>query len=93
MKTSLLVVAVAVLVAVCSAIPAERYTSKFDNIDLDAVLRNERLSRKYVDCLLAKTDEGCTADAKLLKREYSSSHIIPQDFNRRKSFKREGHFG
>lgn len=48
------------LVAVCLA-----YESKYDNIDLDKVLANDRLRTNYVKCLL---NEGpCTPDAVELK--------------------------
>ena len=42
-----------------------KYTTKYDNIDIDAVIRNERLLNSYVGCLL---DRGaCTPDAAELK--------------------------
>ncbi|KAG7203235.1 hypothetical protein KM043_010336 [Ampulex compressa] len=44
----------------------EKYTTKYDNIDIDAVIRSERLLNGYVACLL---DQGpCTPDAMELKK-------------------------
>ncbi|CAH2042434.1 unnamed protein product, partial [Iphiclides podalirius] len=43
----------------------ETYTDKYDNINIDEILENERLLEKYVECLL---DKGkCTAEGKELK--------------------------
>nr|QUP79550.1 chemosensory protein 4 [Monochamus saltuarius] len=45
---------------------SEEYTSKYDNIDLDAIIKNDRLLKSYVDCLL---DRGkCTNEAAELKK-------------------------
>lgn len=44
---------------------ADHYTTKYDNIDIDAILANERLTTNYVNCLL---DKGkCNEDGKTLK--------------------------
>jgi len=44
----------------------EKYTSRFDNVDLDEVLNSDRLLTNYFRCIM---DEGpCTPDAKELKR-------------------------
>nr|QCX43083.1 chemosensory protein csp3 [Helopeltis theivora] len=44
---------------------AELYTTKYDNVDLDDILKNERLYKKYYECL---TNKGkCTPDGKELK--------------------------
>ncbi|XP_033150487.1 putative odorant-binding protein A10 [Drosophila busckii] len=50
-----------------AAVPAagEVYDNKFDNVDLDEILSQERLLNNYIKCL-----EGlgpCTPDAKMLK--------------------------
>lgn len=56
------------LVCLLEAAPAEEkdsYTTKYDNIDLDEILSNERLYSKYFSCL---ADKGkCTPDGKELK--------------------------
>ena len=43
----------------------EKYTTKYDNINLDEILNNQRLYNKYLECL--KTGQKCTPDGKLLK--------------------------
>nr|ARJ35776.1 chemosensory protein 1 [Cyrtorhinus lividipennis] len=43
----------------------EQYTDKYDNIDLDSILSNDRLFKKYFECM---TGEGkCTPDGAELK--------------------------
>nr|SAJ59012.1 putative chemosensory protein [Triatoma brasiliensis] len=44
---------------------ASTYTTKYDNIDLDEILSNERIYVKYYNCLLNKS--RCTPDGKELK--------------------------
>ncbi|XP_014242935.1 ejaculatory bulb-specific protein 3 [Cimex lectularius] len=47
------------------ATSSTQYTTKYDNIDVEVIMKNQRLYRKYFDCL---TDRGrCTPDAKELK--------------------------
>ncbi|KAF4527321.1 hypothetical protein B566_EDAN001097 [Ephemera danica] len=44
----------------------DKYTTKWDNVDLDQILGNQRLRDNYVKCLL---DQGsCTPDGSELKR-------------------------
>nr|AEC04842.1 chemosensory protein [Batocera horsfieldi] len=43
-----------------------KYTTKYDNIDLDEILKNDRLLRAYVDCL--KGTKKCTNDGEELKK-------------------------
>lgn len=63
----LVIVAVFVLFAVVvNALPNPvEYTSKYDNIDLDQILKNDRLLNNYVKCLLEKGK--CTPDGQELK--------------------------
>ncbi|KAK6624044.1 hypothetical protein RUM44_010902 [Polyplax serrata] len=54
--------------AAACAKPADRktYTSKYDNIDIDRILNNDRILANYIKCLL---DEGpCTAEGRELKK-------------------------
>ena len=54
------------LVAVVAAVSAaSEYTTRFDNIDLDEILNNDRLLQSYVKCILK--DGNCTPDGKELK--------------------------
>ncbi|CAH1116679.1 unnamed protein product [Phaedon cochleariae] len=41
------------------------YTTKYDNVDLEAIVANERILRNYVDCCLDK--KKCTPDGEVLK--------------------------
>ncbi|XP_030749780.1 ejaculatory bulb-specific protein 3-like [Sitophilus oryzae] len=44
----------------------DMYTTKYDNIDVDAILASKRLLRNYVNCLLDKG--ACTNEGKELKK-------------------------
>lgn len=46
----------------------DHYTTRYDNLNLDAILNNDRLLRGYIDCLLGK--RRCTKDAEELKSMY-----------------------
>ncbi|XP_046602268.1 ejaculatory bulb-specific protein 3 isoform X1 [Neodiprion lecontei] len=52
------------------AAESDKYTTKYDNVDVEAVIRNERLTKNYVGCLLDLTP--CTPDGSELK---TSSHV------------------
>lgn len=56
-----------ILCAICAAEVAQpkTYTTKYDNIDLDEIIHNDRLLKNYVDCLLEKG--RCTPDGLELK--------------------------
>lgn len=44
----------------------DHYTTRFDAIDVDQILSNERIFKRYMDCLL---DKGrCTPEARELKK-------------------------
>ncbi|VEN41110.1 unnamed protein product [Callosobruchus maculatus] len=43
-----------------------KYTTKYDNVNLDEIVHNERLLKSYVDCLLEKG--RCTPDGLELKK-------------------------
>ncbi|KAF7283891.1 hypothetical protein GWI33_022723 [Rhynchophorus ferrugineus] len=44
----------------------EKYTSKFDSIDIDEILNNERLLKNYMNCLMERGP--CTTEGSDLKR-------------------------
>nr|UMT69259.1 chemosensory protein 7 [Ophraella communa] len=49
----------------------DKYTTKFDNINLDDVLKSERLLKNYFDCLM---DRGkCTPDGKEVRDNISDA--------------------
>ncbi|XP_054277358.1 ejaculatory bulb-specific protein 3-like [Macrosteles quadrilineatus] len=60
-------VIVSVVVALAALAAADDgYTTKFDNVDIDNILQNDRLLKNYFHCLM---DKGpCTADGKELKK-------------------------
>nr|QCZ25117.1 chemosensory protein 3 [Nezara viridula] len=43
------------------------YTTKWDNIDVDEILHNDRMMENYEKCLLEEGNEKCTPDGKELK--------------------------
>ncbi|KNC29650.1 Ejaculatory bulb-specific protein 3, partial [Lucilia cuprina] len=56
------------LVVVCFALVAaqKQYTNKFDNVDVDSVLGNNRILTNYIKCLM---DKGpCTPEGRELKK-------------------------
>nr|WJJ63291.1 chemosensory protein 6 [Pachyrhinus yasumatsui] len=62
-------VAILLFIGVCGVVycrPEEKYTTKYDNIDLDAIIKNDRLLRNYIDCVLGT--KKCTKDGEELKR-------------------------
>ncbi|XP_054277651.1 ejaculatory bulb-specific protein 3-like [Macrosteles quadrilineatus] len=56
----------AAVLAVTIAYPEEKYTTKYDNVDLDDILNNERLLKKAFSCLM--DESGCTPDIAELKK-------------------------
>lgn len=62
-----------VFVALAAATPArvvrqDKYTTKYDNIDLDSILKNDRLLNNYINCLLGKGN--CTPEGTELKSKF-----------------------
>jgi hypothetical protein len=57
------------LLAVLSAADKPKtYTTKYDNVDVDSILSNNRILTNYIKCML---DEGpCTPEGRELKSEY-----------------------
>jgi len=45
----------------------EEYTNKYDSIDVDQILNNDRLLKRYSDCLLDKVTARCPPEAVELK--------------------------
>ncbi|KRT85071.1 hypothetical protein AMK59_2663 [Oryctes borbonicus] len=63
MKSFLLLL---VLSVIAIAIAEEKYTTKYDNINIQEILNNKRLLKGYTNCLLEKGP--CAPDAAELKR-------------------------
>ncbi|RZC32057.1 chemosensory protein [Asbolus verrucosus] len=65
MKTTVVLLFLTVVVTVYAR-PEEKYTTKYDNVDLDEIIKSDRLLKNYVNCLLEKGK--CTPDGSELKR-------------------------
>lgn len=59
-----------ILIAVVSC-DEDKYTTKYDNIDLDSILQNDRLVKNYVDCFLERGK--CTKEGSILKCKFISN--------------------
>lgn len=71
---------VAIFAMVVVLASAQKYTDKFDNIDVDRVLSNDRILNNYLKCLL---DKGpCTQEGRELKSKYRGWWVdwIGRDF-------------
>lgn len=58
--------------------PEEKYTTKYDNVNLDDIIRNDRLMKNYLDCVLEK--RKCTKDGEELKSKLIYDFFIIQFF-------------
>lgn len=54
-----------IFLSLAVAIVAENYTTQFDDIDIDQILKSDRLMRNYINCLLEKGK--CTPDGLTLR--------------------------
>lgn len=66
-----------ILFAVSSLILAQdkiMYTTKYDNIDVEAIIKSDRLLNNYVGCLL--DEKPCTPDGIELKSKHYLLKII-----------------
>nr|CAD7265361.1 unnamed protein product [Timema shepardi] len=65
-KTAMVLVAIMVMVlTVPTWARDERYTSKYDDMDVEHILNSDRLTDSYVHCLL---EQGpCTPEGKVMK--------------------------
>lgn len=63
---------VLVITAVIVISAANKITTKYDNVDVETVLKNDRVLGNYIKCLM---DEGpCTAEGRDLKSELKSKY-------------------
>ncbi|EDW61821.1 ejaculatory bulb-specific protein 3 [Drosophila virilis] len=66
MKASLAILLVCVFAGLTAARPDQKYTNKFDNVNVDEVLGNNRILNNYIKCLM---DKGpCTPEGRELKK-------------------------
>lgn len=68
MKSFILAVFVIVACTAVSLADDEKYTSKYDNVDIDKILENDRLLKNYIACV--DGSGKCTPDGEELKSEY-----------------------
>ena len=55
----------------------DKYTTKYDNIDLDEILASDRLLENYFNCIMERGK--CTPDGTELKCEYRAFwHLLPR---------------
>nr|UVB79207.1 chemosensory protein 1 [Heortia vitessoides] len=64
MSTKYLIVLCCIVAAVVAR-PSDKYTDKYDNLNLDEILGNKRLLQAYVNCILEKGK--CSPEGKELK--------------------------
>ncbi|KAJ8925788.1 hypothetical protein NQ315_009638 [Exocentrus adspersus] len=58
--------AVTVLAVLISLAASDKYTTKYDNIDLDEIIKSDRLMKNYMDCVMERGN--CTPDGTELKK-------------------------
>lgn len=56
--------------ASCNIDESKKYTTKYDNVDLEEIIKSDRLLKNYVDCLLEK--RPCTPDGLELRSKLES---------------------
>lgn len=64
----LIVVLWCLLALVCVVVSVDRYSSRYDKIDLDAILSNERTLNAIIKCILEKGP--CSPEGKELKSKF-----------------------
>lgn len=58
-------VAMVLLLGIVCVVMAQKYPNKFDNVNIDSVLNNDRVLSNYIKCLLDKG--ACTHEGRELK--------------------------
>lgn len=74
MKGFFVIVLIAIALTVVSSRPDDKYSTKFDNVDLDEIIQNQRLLKNYVNCLLDKGN--CSPDGQELKSKFIVSSLF-----------------
>nr|AKW47185.1 chemosensory protein 12 [Chrysopa pallens] len=70
MKLTIIVSVIVLTITIVYA-QQESYPTKFDNIDVNAILSNERLLNNYIDCLEEKGK--CTPEGEELKKHFEDA--------------------
>lgn len=68
------VVMVLLLGLLCLVMAENKYPVKYDNVNIETVLSNERVLSNYIKCLLDKG--ACTREGRELKSECALMNII-----------------
>ncbi|XP_077258942.1 ejaculatory bulb-specific protein 3-like isoform X2 [Temnothorax americanus] len=73
MKLAVICLFAVISVVYVHADTSDEYTNKYDNIDVDQILSNNRLLKRYVDCMLDKPNVRCPAEAIELKKHITEA--------------------
>lgn len=65
-------VMVLLLGIVCTMVMAQKYPAKYDQVNIDNVLSNDRVLTNYIKCLLG--NGACTREGRELKSKYHFNH-------------------
>ncbi|CAG9763970.1 unnamed protein product [Ceutorhynchus assimilis] len=68
---SFIIIGLFVAIIALALAEEEKYTTKYDNVNIDQIIQNDRLMRSYVDCCLGK--KKCTKDGEELKKHLSEA--------------------
>lgn len=58
-----------ICLVIAGVVLAEKYTTKYDNIDYNEIISSERLLKNYVNCLMERGP--CSPDGAELKRKFT----------------------
>lgn len=78
-------IAFVVVITIAASNAAEKYTNKFDNVDVDSILNNDRILNNYIKCLLEKGP--CTQEGRELKSKLKCSPLLSKSHCARKLIK------
>ena len=71
------------LVAIVGCSPAvDKYTTRYDNIDVDAILKSERLLKNYFNCIMERGP--CTREGQLLKGELQTTTLYISELKKQR---------
>ncbi|XP_047118310.1 ejaculatory bulb-specific protein 3-like [Schistocerca piceifrons] len=66
MELAVAALSVLLLATLVAAAPPDKYDARYDHMDVDAVLRNQRILASYIKCML---DTGpCTPEGRALRK-------------------------
>lgn len=71
-------IAFVVVATIAASNAAEKYTSRFDNVNVDQILSNDRILNSYIKCLLEKGP--CTQEGRELKSKLKTCWFYASSF-------------